>query len=413
VEEDEEALDAQDLFEAKYNFRFEEPGSTRIVPHPRIQEETVRKDKSKRKRERAAKKERVEEETKAKREQLMRLKALKRAELDKKLQLIRQVAGKDDLQLEAEDIEEEFDATKHEQRMAEVFGSEYYEEEDALDGEEIEKPQFDDLEEELAQVMGANSQGFDSTRRKNRKKQQHLSDDENEEGEDEVEEEEEEEKEEEEDINESEDDEEDGEDDANDDLDKEEEEEELGEGARQRMGKRAAKRLRKEVEKHIDEYYKLDYEGLAAGLPCRFKYRQVNPKKYKLSTESILSLPDKELNQVISLKKLAPYRDGRYDKFNPLGSSQSQAPHKAESASYSRPNKQNNPSRPSKQNSTREQNEQSHDQVQAPTVTPKPAHKDDANAELLASRLLSYELPKIGKSRSTTAVPQKKRKTKH
>jgi protein KRI1 len=47
----------------------------------------------------------------------------------------------------------------------------------------------------------------------------------------------------------------------------------------------------------------------ATGLPCRFRYKSVAADKYGLKTEEILTLTDKELNQVVSLKKLAPYRD--------------------------------------------------------------------------------------------------------
>lgn len=41
-DDDEDELDQQDAFEAQYNFRFEEPGSERIVPHPRMQVESTR-----------------------------------------------------------------------------------------------------------------------------------------------------------------------------------------------------------------------------------------------------------------------------------------------------------------------------------------------------------------------------------
>ena len=66
---------------------------------------------------------------------------------------------------------------------------------------------------------------------------------------------------------------------------------------------------RRQLESKLQEYYSLDCEDFVAGLPCRFKYRQVNPNKYGLKTEEILALSDKELNQVVSLKKLAPYRE--------------------------------------------------------------------------------------------------------
>ena len=56
-----------------------------------------------------------------------------------------------------------------------------------------------------------------------------------------------------------------------------------------------------------DELYKLDYEDIVAGMPTRFKYRQVKPNSYGLSTDEILLARDTTLKQYVSLKKLAPY----------------------------------------------------------------------------------------------------------
>ncbi len=59
----------------------------------------------------------------------------------------------------------------------------------------------------------------------------------------------------------------------------------------------------------LEEYYALDCEDFVAGLPCRFRYKAVPADKFGLRTDEILTLSDKELNQVVSLKKLAPYRE--------------------------------------------------------------------------------------------------------
>jgi hypothetical protein len=81
------------------------------------QEHSIRKEETKRKRERAAKKEREAAEKQRKREELLRLKALKRQELNKKLELIQQVAGKADLRVDDLDMEEDFDSDAHDRRM--------------------------------------------------------------------------------------------------------------------------------------------------------------------------------------------------------------------------------------------------------------------------------------------------------
>jgi len=59
----------------------------------------------------------------------------------------------------------------------------------------------------------------------------------------------------------------------------------------------------------MDEYFQLDYEDIIGGdLPTRFKYEKVHPESHGLTVRDILYKDDKELNQVVSLKKLATYR---------------------------------------------------------------------------------------------------------
>ena len=43
-------------------------------------------------------------------------------------------------------------------------------------------------------------------------------------------------------------------------------------------------------------------------LPTRFKYSKVTPESFGLTAAEILEKSDKELNQIVGLKTLAPYR---------------------------------------------------------------------------------------------------------
>ena len=60
----------------------------------------------------------------------------------------------------------------------------------------------------------------------------------------------------------------------------------------------------------------MDYEDDIGGLKTRFHYRTVAKQDYGLSTDEILRLKDKELNQLVGLKQMAPYREER-GKFRP------------------------------------------------------------------------------------------------
>jgi protein KRI1 len=65
--------------------------------------------------------------------------------------------------------------------------------------------------------------------------------------------------------------------------------------------------LRKTAAAMEDELYQLDYEDIVAGLPCRFKYKQVEKEGFGLTAEDILLADDAELNKYVSLKKISAY----------------------------------------------------------------------------------------------------------
>ena len=96
------------------------------------------------------------------------------------------------------------------------------------------------------------------------------------------------------------------------------EEDEPDEGGEDDAGGAAAALAleRQAVDKLLAEYGKLDYEDNIGGLKTRFKYRSVPKEDYGLSTDEILRLKDKELNQLVGLKRMAPYREDT-GKFRP------------------------------------------------------------------------------------------------
>lgn len=69
-----------------------------------------------------------------------------------------------------------------------------------------------------------------------------------------------------------------------------------------------------EVAQMVEDLYKLDYEDIVAGIPCRFKYQQVEPEDFGLSTEEILLAEDAELNKFLSLKHISAYNHDRKKK---------------------------------------------------------------------------------------------------
>ncbi|CDF40101.1 unnamed protein product [Chondrus crispus] len=72
-----------------------------------------------------------------------------------------------------------------------------------------------------------------------------------------------------------------------------------------------SKDLREDVNRLMDEYYNLDYEDIVAGVPMRFNYKKVDPEAFNMTAEEVLRMEDKELNRIVSMKYLAPYRANR------------------------------------------------------------------------------------------------------
>ncbi|XP_020511658.2 protein KRI1 homolog [Labrus bergylta] len=303
-EEGETFLERQDDFERSYNFRFEEPDAQEVKTYPRNIATSVRSKDESRKRKRAEVKDRKQKEKEQKREQLKTLKNLKRNEIMEKLKKLQELTGNEQLAFSQDDLEGDFDPQQHEQLMQKFFGDEYY------GGAEEEKPQFDDEEEiedhwnwdtwtgEKGEDDGGEEEELDgedydasgphceddnfimdadfdpslqtASKKKKKKERKKMKKD------------------------------------------------DLPQTGKRRKKSHFAEAVTKEkpvfdpqeksFEQYLDEYYKLDYEDIIDDLPCRFRYRQVLPNDFGLSTNEILEANDKELNSWCSLKKTCMFR---------------------------------------------------------------------------------------------------------
>lgn len=274
-----EELDKTDEFEAQYNFRFEEHATSGVSHslrnYSRHNVETFRRKDDRRRAHRLAKQERKAAERKQKEEQLKRLKNAKRQELEEKMEQIKTVAGKNGGMDEAtmmQLLEGDFDEDKFAEVMESTFNDSFYEQQD----EEWEDDQA--VKESLKSELGTDHQIDEGAGG--------MYDAEN--G----------------DIGKED---EDTEDMGTDDYPADEEYEDQQPEEEEQT--ELEQKLRSKIE---DELYKLDYEDIVAGMPTRFKYRQVEANNYGLSTEEILLARDTTLKQFVSLKKMAPYAEQEY-----------------------------------------------------------------------------------------------------
>eukprot|EP00933_Yihiella_yeosuensis_P061637 TRINITY_DN64478_c0_g1_i1.p1 TRINITY_DN64478_c0_g1~~TRINITY_DN64478_c0_g1_i1.p1 ORF type:complete len:718 (+),score=253.75 TRINITY_DN64478_c0_g1_i1:208-2361(+) len=338
---EDEHLDDVDEFEKDYNFRFEVEEGKQIQGHKRFPENSVRERNDKRKRQRQAKAESKEQEKIRRTEELKRLKNMKKAEIQRRLDQIREVTGNAEV---AADLDQDFDPDSHDKEVEKVLGAKYDEQEEELDEEELIKAPKG-LEDEL-DVSKGSAEALKRTHGVGKGKEEEepeWAEGEEEEG------------------GGWENDEEWEENVAEDAKDQDDEEEENPElwfmcdgcckgipGGKWRfdctvrenftlcqkcfrIGRHKHKFVRKrvpktampppdwkpenagpteEAKKDLDDYFQLDYEDIIGGdLPTRFKYRKVAPKDFGMPVNVLLSKSPKELNQMYSIKKLRTYRD--------------------------------------------------------------------------------------------------------
>lgn len=118
-----------DQFEAKYNFRFEEPEGEQVVTHAREIPGSMRRPDDRRKRAREARKLRKEKEKLSKTEDIKMLKNMKKREVQARLLAIQDAAG-NDVDLSGMDLDADFDPDEFSRQMESKFGDDYYKQED-------------------------------------------------------------------------------------------------------------------------------------------------------------------------------------------------------------------------------------------------------------------------------------------
>ncbi|KAI9601545.1 hypothetical protein H4Q26_001369 [Puccinia striiformis f. sp. tritici PST-130] len=292
-EEDEEFVEKAEEFETKYNFRFEDPYPT-VTTHARDTGPSARRKDDGRKLGREAVKARKDEEKRQRMEELERMKELKREEVMKKLDLIRKNAGAEDCNLDDIDLDSDFDPDSHDRRMQHVFDNDFYGKTDP-DGKPVweDDIEIDDIlpdaapqTEEINFEPGGDA--YDPLApggKKLSKKMKKLAKSAGKKR---------------------------GLDPNPEPADQEDEPEDTREIDDDLEGLSPEERKKKLLDA-LDEYHKLDCEDMIGDMPTRFKYTNTEATDW-MTPEQILMATDAELNQVIGLKKLAPYRSATNDR---------------------------------------------------------------------------------------------------
>ena len=128
--EDEDKDEQFDEYEFKYNHRFEEEGGANITTYQRNIPDSYRIKDDSRSQKRKDREIRKEEETKKIRTELQKANDVKKEEIKKKMQLIEKVAGTDRIKEIIDELEDEFDPVKFDEKMNKIFNAEYYENKD-------------------------------------------------------------------------------------------------------------------------------------------------------------------------------------------------------------------------------------------------------------------------------------------
>ncbi|KAI0300435.1 KRI1-like family C-terminal-domain-containing protein [Multifurca ochricompacta] len=285
IEDEDEFDEVVERFESSYNFRFEEPDPAHILSFPRAVQ-TVRRPTEHAERRRTARerrRERKDAEKTQRREEIKRLKGLKTREVEAKLERIGKEGGWARSQaLETLDLDGDWDAGAHDRQMAAILA-----EADGVGvGEEDEKPTWDD-DIDVGDIISTNdgearrASAAKERKKAKRKEKKRMRDD-----------------------------------DASgvdvDEMDADADAPNGGGGDWEEVEWDGTEEMRKRVlDQYMEELYELEFNDMVAGMPTRFRYVPTTKASYALTPAELLLADDKDLNEYLSLKKLAPYRKAR------------------------------------------------------------------------------------------------------
>ncbi|CAO1617217.1 unnamed protein product [Jaminaea pallidilutea] len=301
-----------EAFEQAFNFRYEAMQSgnmpDQVQSYARQTQNSVRRVDDKRKSEREERRKRKELEKKQKKEDLDRLRELKKQQLRDQLKQLREAAGSESLAIDPDQLEGDFDEAQHDKMMA-AFGDAYYGEE----GEDAGmKPTWDD-DIDIADILAEEEEGKDEAKASGKKSKQDKKRNKKSGSGEGI------------------------------DMDADFVDGAGGEGD-ERLSKKERKKLKKKLraqaaadgevgdsealsyqdaplpanekdrkaaaKKLVEEYRNLDYEDVIDDLPTRFHYTTVPKTNYGMTAAEILMADDKDLNDVVGLKQIQPYRYG-------------------------------------------------------------------------------------------------------
>lgn len=270
IEDDEEFDNDADKFETAYNFRFEDPNAAEIVSYARTQNTLRRSEESSRKKQRESKITAKKEKEQKRESEISKIKTKRVKEVVSKFEQLKQALG-DDAESEAlsrmlsEQVDADFESDDWDKKMQEVFNEEFY-------SQDVSKPKWDNEsenededeedDEEEANEKPNHDEDVDMTETPKISKSQQKRDEKRK---------------------------------------KKQELQEIREKAQQLVEENIDMLLEKEGASHLT---KKDNDDAP-----KFRYREVSPDSFGLSSRDILLANDNDLNEYVGLKKLASFRD--------------------------------------------------------------------------------------------------------